>query len=183
MRWLTGTGRSSALADGNGPQLRLRWSLSLELGLLFGLELGAVVEPHLRGAVHCVEDAEVAIVALELLVVEVVEVGLLVWIEVPRQPEARVVDLRADDGGDDPHERKEGVRVRHDQPGAERHDVGEHKLDRVAVDCDERDGRGELVVLLLGGTVRWRARGEQQRARCVARAPLSNSGRGLARAL
>ena len=108
-----------------------------------------MVQVHLRGAVQRVEDAEVAVVAGKLLVVEVVEVRLLIRTKVPRQSKARVVHLRADDGGDDPHEGEEDVRVRDDQPGAERHDVREDKLDRVAVDGDERDRCGELVVLLV----------------------------------
>ena len=97
--------------------------------------------------------------------------------------ESTVVGLCAENGEDDPDADRVDVSVHDEETDPERDEVRHHELDRVAVDCDERDGRGELVVLLLGGTVRWRARGEQQRARCVARAPLSNSGRGLARAL
>ena len=67
--------------------MRRHPSLDLALG---GSKLGAVVEPHTRGAVHRIEEAEVPIITGGLLVMEVVAVRLL---KVPRQPKPRAMYL------------------------------------------------------------------------------------------
>eukprot|EP00967_Tisochrysis_lutea_P027263 scaffold31563_cov27-Tisochrysis_lutea.AAC.6 len=129
-------------------------SLRLVMGRCFGgrPKLRAVLQPHRGGAMKPIKDAKISIVALELLVVEIVEVGLLVGPKCPREAESRVVDLCADDCAHNPHDGEENMRTKGHKADRERQQVGENEFDRRAVDGHERDGRGEFVVHLRGGS-------------------------------
>lgn len=112
-----------------------------------------VRDVHRVGPVQSVEEAQVAVIALELLVMEVVEVGLVVEAHRPRHPEAGVVHLRADDSSESPHHREEQVAAAWIERGSERKQIAHEELERVAVNGDEADGGRELVMLLMEALV------------------------------
>eukprot|EP00327_Prymnesium_parvum_P019765 CAMPEP_0113281804 /NCGR_PEP_ID=MMETSP0008_2-20120614/28494_1 /TAXON_ID=97485 /ORGANISM="Prymnesium parvum" /LENGTH=319 /DNA_ID=CAMNT_0000132241 /DNA_START=211 /DNA_END=1166 /DNA_ORIENTATION=- /assembly_acc=CAM_ASM_000153 len=109
----------------------------------------ARLEVRRGGAVQRIEPAEGAVAAVESLVVEVVEVGLLVEACYPRQSVPRVVRLRAEARPRDPHEDEEDVRAEDEESGGEWDEVGDDELDGVGVQRRQRVGRGELVVDLM----------------------------------
>mmetsp|Transcript_142322 Transcript_142322/g.442519 ORF Transcript_142322/g.442519 Transcript_142322/m.442519 type:complete len:281 (-) Transcript_142322:315-1157(-) len=130
-------GNRHAAADG-----RTNWVDSLLAKLLL------VLQEWLVGAVQRVQPTQHAVVAGELLMVEVVEVGVVVQVD-PRPAVAAVVELCPEHRQDGPREDTVDVRSDHCRAEREGYDVGDEHLNGVAIGGDEADGRGEFVVLLV----------------------------------
>mmetsp|Transcript_78805 Transcript_78805/g.225779 ORF Transcript_78805/g.225779 Transcript_78805/m.225779 type:complete len:341 (+) Transcript_78805:65-1087(+) len=137
--------QTGAAADSPTRTCRIRMrSISLcSLG-----QLRVMLFVHLVGAVQLVQPGDVAVVAIELLMVEIVKGGLVV-VAHPWPVEATMMGLRAQDAEHHPAENREAVRAERYATSEQRDHIGYQHLKRVAVNGDESDGRSELVVQLV----------------------------------
>mmetsp|Transcript_9837 Transcript_9837/g.26699 ORF Transcript_9837/g.26699 Transcript_9837/m.26699 type:complete len:266 (+) Transcript_9837:116-913(+) len=100
-------------------------------------------------AVQRVQPTQQPVVAVELLVVEVVEVGVVVQVEHPRPAVAAVVELGAQHRKDSPAEDAVGVRSADNRTEGQRQRIRDEHLDGVAVGGHQANRSGELVVDLV----------------------------------
>ena len=106
------------------------------------------------GTVQKVEGAQHAKTRARIGVVAVVKVGLAVARGDPRKTVARVVGLCTKARPHNPLVHEENVRAQWHNRSGKRHEVREHELNGVCVQCREGVGRREFVVLLVEAPVK-----------------------------